>query len=142
MDPLECHVVRREMDLLSIASDFLTRWEIGNLVCLEGPLGVGKTTFVRTVLRSLGFNEPVKSPTFNLYQTFDTQPPILHADLYRVQSAVGIGLEDLLQDHLAFIEWPDRLDSAFLPRTYWMIQFEFGASETERILKLLLHSRV
>lgn len=80
----------------------------GDLVLLDGPLGAGKTTFVRGILEGLGYEGAVRSPTFNLLQTFDTRPPVLHADLYRVPSATGLGIEDYLPTHLCLVEWPDR----------------------------------
>lgn len=59
------------------------------LVILNGPLGAGKTFFVRGVLRALGVSqrEPVTSPTFSLVHEFDTEPRVLHADLYRLTAA-------------------------------------------------------
>ena len=80
----------------------------GDLVLLEGPLGAGKTTFVRGILEGLGYEGPVRSPTFNLLQTFETEPPVVHVDLYRVPSTEGIGLDDYMATHLCLLEWPDR----------------------------------
>jgi len=51
----------------------------------------------------------VRSPTFNLMQTFDTEPPVLHVDLYRVASHAGLGIEDYLETHVCLIEWADRV---------------------------------
>lgn len=63
------------------------------LVVLNGPLGAGKTFFVRGVLRALGVpqQEPVTSPTFSLVHEFDTVPRVLHADLYRLTAANELG---------------------------------------------------
>lgn len=80
----------------------------GTTVLLDGPLGVGKTTLVRGVMRALDFDGDVVSPTYNLLQVYDTVPPVLHADLYRVADWRGIGLEDYLDSHVVLIEWPDR----------------------------------
>jgi tRNA threonylcarbamoyladenosine biosynthesis protein TsaE len=78
----------------------------GTVVLLIGELGAGKTTFVRGVLEALGHVGPVRSPTFNLLQTFDTNPPVLHADLYRLGSVAGVGIEDYLETHVLLVEWP------------------------------------
>lgn len=80
----------------------------GSIALLSGNLGAGKTTLVRGVLLGLGHNQAVRSPTYNLLQVFDTQPPVLHVDLYRVESAEGLGIEDYLESHICLIEWPDR----------------------------------
>ena len=94
----------------------------GDLVRLEGPLGAGKTTLVRGLLEALDHRGPVRSPTFNLLQAFDTEPPVLHADLYRVASAEGIGLEDYLDTHVALVEWPDRLSE---DASNWRVEIAF-----------------
>ena len=92
----------------ALAAELAASLKEGDLVLLEGPLGAGKTTFVRGILEGLGFEGPVRSPTFNLLQTFDTSPPVLHADLYRVSSSTGLGIEEYLATHICFVEWPDR----------------------------------
>ena len=92
---------------------------------LDGPLGAGKTTIVRGLVEALGVQEPVRSPTFNLIQTFDTQPPIMHADLYRVSSHQGVGIEEYLDSHLCLIEWPDRAIGLLDPDTAWQIHVDF-----------------
>lgn len=85
----------------------------GSLVLISGPLGAGKTTLVRGILRSLGHAGAVRSPTFNLLQAFDTDPPVLHVDLYRVESAVDLGIEDYWASHAVLVEWPERAGTFF-----------------------------
>lgn len=122
-----------EEALLSWAAEWGRDRRAGEIVLLEGPLGAGKTTFVRGVLRGIGYAGVVRSPTFNLLQIFPTDPPILHADLYRVESWVGIGIEEYLESHLCFIEWPDRLQGLVDPESCYRIQIEFA--ETGRIVR-------
>lgn len=57
-------------------------------------------------------------------QVYETKPPVLHADLYRLNSADGIGLEDYLDDHVALIEWPERAPNFFGEATFVEIAFE------------------
>lgn len=92
----------------ALAASLAAQLNAGDLVLLEGPLGAGKTTFVRGILEGLGYRGPVRSPTFNLLQVFNTTPPVVHVDLYRVNSTKGIGLEDYLATHLCLVEWPNR----------------------------------
>jgi tRNA threonylcarbamoyladenosine biosynthesis protein TsaE len=91
-----------------LGAELVDRFKPGDTIFLQGELGAGKTTLVRGMLRGLGWEQDVRSPTFNLMHEYPTSPPILHADLYRVSSWQGIGLEDYLDTHLCLIEWPDR----------------------------------
>lgn len=86
----------------------------GEAVCLWGPLGAGKTTLARGLIRALaGPAEEVPSPTFTLVQFYPTERlRLAHFDLYRIaraDEAHEIGLDEALDDGAALIEWPERL---------------------------------
>jgi tRNA threonylcarbamoyladenosine biosynthesis protein TsaE len=87
----------------------------GDLVCLSGELGAGKTTFITGVGRGWGALEPVTSPTFVLVNEYRRADGLClrHMDCYRLNSAaeaVALGLEDLLDEAGAMlIEWPERI---------------------------------
>ena len=87
--------------------------EAGETVLLYGPLGMGKSTLARGLIRSLTRpDEDVPSPTFTLVQFYETTPPIAHFDLYRLnrpEEAFEIGLDEALDEGCALIEWPERL---------------------------------
>lgn len=100
-------------------------FQAGEVVFLHGDLGAGKTTFVRGLLAGLGWAGEVRSPTFNLLQTYSVVPPVLHADLYRVASWQGIGIEDYLDSHLCLIEWPDRMAGLVDEAEAWHVRIEF-----------------
>lgn len=89
------------------------RLEPGEAVLLYGPLGMGKSTLARGLIRALaGEHEDVPSPTFTLVQFYETTPPIAHFDLYRLsrpEEAFEIGLDEALDVGVALIEWPERL---------------------------------
>jgi tRNA threonylcarbamoyladenosine biosynthesis protein TsaE len=87
--------------------------KIGDAILLYGPLGMGKSTLARGLIRALTRpDEDVPSPTFTLVQFYETTPPIAHFDLYRLtrpEEAWEIGLDDALEDGCVLIEWPERL---------------------------------
>jgi len=92
----------------------------GEAVCLSGPLGAGKSTLARAMVRALtSADEDVPSPTFTLVQFYEgPRLNVAHFDLYRLSSpeeAYEIGLDDALDDGAAVIEWPERLEGDLPP---------------------------
>ena len=85
----------------------------GDSLLLYGPLGMGKSTLARGLIRALTTpDEDVPSPTFTLVQFYESDPPVAHFDLYRLtrpEEAFEIGLDEALDDGCAIIEWPERL---------------------------------
>ena len=89
------------------------RLKPGDLVLLAGPLGSGKTTFVRGMARGAGSDAQVQSPTFQLVRVYTGRVQLAHVDLYRVKVAgelADLGLDELLDQGAMVIEWGDRLD--------------------------------
>lgn len=86
----------------------------GQVFCLIGDLGVGKTVFTKGFAKGLGINEPVSSPTFTILQEYrDGRMPLYHFDVYRIGSSDEmdeIGYEDYIYgDGVCFIEWSNRI---------------------------------
>lgn len=84
----------------------------GDVVALEGPLGVGKTALARAILASAGHEGEVPSPTFAIVQPYEhLDPPIWHADLYRLRDPGELdelGLDSALEEGALLVEWPER----------------------------------
>ncbi len=105
------HVTRSEAETSGVGRRLASQLRAGDVVLLEGPLGAGKTAFVRGLAEGLGAApEDVSSPTFTLVQFYRGQPSVQHVDLYRLTPAEvdDLALEDLAEDAVMAIEWPDR----------------------------------
>src|SRR5215510_8807975 len=100
----------------------------GEILLLSGPLGAGKTVFVKGIAKTLNLDpEEVTSPSFTLVNPYTGRLRLYHIDLYRLESgasaAHAVDLEELLTDESAviIIEWADRLGSYRLPSETWRI---------------------
>jgi tRNA threonylcarbamoyladenosine biosynthesis protein TsaE len=118
--------VRDEAETRALGASLGRDWSVGDVVLLSGPLGAGKTTLVRGYLASLGWLEPVRSPTFSILAEYATDPPVVHADLYRLDSATGLGLAEAADGAVLLIEWPERLGDSVDPGHCWQVDIAFS----------------
>jgi len=99
--------------------------EAGDVVCLQGELGAGKTTFVQGLAQGWGSLDPVSSPTFilvNVYRRADGAQ-LFHLDTYRLESmpeAEELDLESMLAQGALIIEWPERLGNLIPEERLWI----------------------
>ena len=99
-----------ENDTLKLGERFAQLISPPLIIWLEGDLGAGKTTFTRGLLNALGYNGAVKSPTYNIVETYPFKGFNLHHfDLYRFQNPeewLDAGLDELITaDSIILIEW-------------------------------------
>lgn len=125
--------IKREADMLAAGAAFAKTLSSGMLVFLVGDLGAGKTTFVRGVLKSLGHKGSVKSPTYNIVESYELAgEPLYHFDLYRVNEPEELeymGIRDYLNaQSIAFVEWPDKGDGV-LPAADVVINIDIQGEE-------------
>ena len=87
------------------------------IILLKGDLGSGKTTFVKSLVKYLGSDDVVTSPTFTLLNTYNAKFPIYHFDMYRLSSmeeALAVGFEEYFDksrlDGICLVEWPENVE--------------------------------
>lgn len=94
-----------------IAGDLAQRLQTGDVVRLHGDLGVGKTVFARGLVRGLGSEDLVSSPTYSIMNVYHGRVDIYHFDLYRLEDENEVyeaGLyENIGKNGVSIIEWPD-----------------------------------
>lgn len=105
-----------EAATLAFGAALARRLPPGALVFLHGDLGAGKTTLVRGILRGLGHQGAVKSPTYTLLEPYELPSSLVyHFDFYRIADSEEldfIGLDELLESPaLKLVEWPERAGS-------------------------------
>lgn len=116
--------------------------EGGEILLLSGPLGAGKTIFVKGICSALGVNEEeVTSPSFTLVNPYDGRLRLYHLDLYRLDegasAAHAVDLDELLADEHAVIviEWAERMLNYPLPANVWRISIS-GDGDSPRHIRV------
>ena len=115
-------------DLKRVAKEFLEFTGKDTIYALYGPMGVGKTTFVKAVAEQLGIEDDVNSPTFAIVNEYLTARgnSVFHFDFYRVKNveeAMDFGYEEYFYSgNRCFIEWPEMIES-LLPENTLICRF-------------------
>ena len=124
---------------MEFAKRFATQLMPGTVLCLEGQLGSGKTTFVKGLAEGLGLRHPeqVKSPTFVLMHIYKTKTPLYHFDCYRLnflEELENIGFQDFVNDPHAIscVEWAQKAGD-LIPESARHIHFEILDATQRRI---------
>ena len=120
--------------------DFSNKISKGDIIAINGELGAGKTTFIKGVLKGLGYRGNVKSPTYTLINEYDSKYKTIHIDCYREKNInrwLDIGIMDYLNgDNIVIIEWAEYINS-ILPDDIISIDIHH-ISELDRKIKFSL----
>lgn len=128
-----------EEETKTIAAGLAKQLKAGDVVCLEGDLGAGKTHFVKGMARAFGIDEKeVHSPTFTLIHEYAGSMPLYHMDCYRMErleEALEIGAEEYFYgDGVSVIEWPRLLDPIIPENAIWIKIDSEGKSKRKIVI--------
>lgn len=112
-------------ETIALGKRFSSELKTGDVVCLKGELGAGKTHFVKGMAQGFGIDrDEVSSPTFTLIHEYPGDRPLYHFDCYRMESpaeALEIGAEEYFYgDGVCVIEWPERIEQFIPPEAIWI----------------------
>jgi len=108
---------------IKTAVNFILENKKYSIIRIDGEIGSGKTTLIKSLCKSLGVRENVSSPTFSLVNEYliNKKDKVFHFDFYRIKNsheALDIGFEDYLEsNHLCILEW-GQIVSEYLPEKY------------------------
>ena len=121
------------LDQLENISKYILENAESHTFLFFGQMGVGKTTLIRSLVKELGSEDNVSSPTYSLVNEYITEDkPIFHFDFYRINSieeVYDMGFEDYLsQDAYILIEWPELIESLW-PEHFMRVDLELAENE-------------
>jgi tRNA threonylcarbamoyladenosine biosynthesis protein TsaE len=127
-------VTRGPQDTRQIGAAIAAALRPGDVVSLSGELGAGKTCFVQGAAAALGVTDRVTSPSFLLRRDYRGTVPVLHLDVYRLdslQEVVELGYEEALDaERVTFVEWGDAM-SPLLPSDHLEVELHLGSADEE-----------
>ena len=129
-------------DTMELAENIESEKFPGMIICLDGELGSGKTVFVKGFAKSLGIEENITSPTFNIVKEYQMgEMPLYHMDVYRLESTdESIAFNDYFSsDGISIIEWSELIED-ILPEERLDIKIRVIDEDT-RIIKLTPHGQ-
>ncbi len=131
-------ISRSQAQTMRLAGQFARGLKRGDVVGLVGPLGSGKTHFIKGVCKALGIpQQEVLSPTFTLLHQYDQgKIPVYHFDVYRIESDrefEDLGYEEqFFGDGITLVEWADKVEK-FLPKNSPMLHFSIAGDKVRKI---------
>jgi len=132
-----------EQDTMELAENIESEKFPNMVICLRGELGSGKTVFVKGFANSLGIDDTITSPTFNLVKEYNTgEMPLYHMDVYRLENGDDgtIGLTDYFsKGGITIIEWSDIIKDS-LPEERLELKFKVIDEDT-RIITLIPYGK-
>ena len=122
-------------ETIAFGQDFVTNLKPKSIIILKGPIGAGKTSFVKGIGKGLCIKESITSPTFSLSNHYESgSMHLIHMDLYRIENSLSarelfIEEEEELEKNegILIIEWPELIEPIL--EIYWKIEINYAHKE-------------
>lgn len=119
-----CYETWSQEETYEIGRKIALESKAGQIYCLIGDLGVGKTVFSKGFATGLGIEEPITSPTFTIVQEYDGVKPLYHFDMYRIEDPDElemIGYEDYFYGQgVCLVEWANNVSDVIPKEALWI----------------------
>ncbi|MGM0379416.1 MAG: tRNA (adenosine(37)-N6)-threonylcarbamoyltransferase complex ATPase subunit type 1 TsaE [Bacillota bacterium] len=132
-------ICKNENETKKLAKKISQIISLGDILCLDGDLGAGKTTFTKYLCKNLGIDGYVNSPSYTLVNEYNGEVDIYHFDVYRifsVEELYEIGFEEYISsDKIIIIEWAKKIKEIIPKEAIW-IDISLGKKINERVFKI------
>jgi tRNA threonylcarbamoyladenosine biosynthesis protein TsaE len=133
-------ICKNEDDTKKLAIEISKIINIGDIICLDGDLGAGKTTFTKYLCLSLGVKGYVNSPSYSIVNEYDGDVKINHFDVYRIfsiEELYEIGYEEYFNNEsITIIEWALKIEELIPEGSIW-IDIALGSNYNERVFNII-----
>jgi len=134
-------ITKSPEETAELAKKIASKIKKGGLICLNGDLGTGKTTFTKSLMESLGIEDfKVKSPTYTYIREYShPKTKVYHIDLYRLESVDHLLVEEIqeilqINANIVVIEWADKLEGYLDSKNKIEINFEYLSENYREII--------
>lgn len=135
--------LKKQQDTIDLAAYIAPLLQPGDIICLYGNLGAGKTFFAKVLGRFLGVPDDLDSPSFVMLKEYHCgRFPVYHLDLYRLrkeEELLDLGIFDMIESGITLIEWPERAQSLIPPHP---LELHFSFDGVHRSVEVLAKDRL
>lgn len=135
------YISKNSADTKKIAAEFVKTLHEGDVICMYGDLGAGKTAFAQGLAQGLNIGEPITSPTFTIVNEYYGDLPLYHFDVYRIadpDEMYEVGYEEYVYgDGISVIEWAELIED-ILPEKRYNVTIKKDMAESEDYRKIII----
>ena len=137
---MERYKTGSEEETTAVAESFAHRLTAGDVICMYGDLGAGKTAFAKGIAKGLEIDDYITSPTFTIVNEYMGRIPFYHFDVYRISDSdemYGIGFEEYVySDGISLIEWSELIEDILPQKRYNVHINKTNEGENIRIIEI------